>query len=52
VGRDTFALRYEGSTSPSARIERVTGGRVVFTTESIPQVLDLATGRVTEDWAG
>ncbi|HYI62381.1 MAG TPA: PQQ-binding-like beta-propeller repeat protein [Acidimicrobiales bacterium] len=52
VGRDTFALRYEGSTSPSARIERVTGGRVVFTTESIPQVLDLATGRVTEGWAG
>lgn len=52
LGRGTFAVRYAGSTSPSARIELVTGGQVVFTTEGIPQVLDLATGRITASWAG
>lgn len=52
VGRSTFAVRYAGSSSPSARIEAVTGGQVVFTTESIPQVLDLATGAITASWAG
>jgi outer membrane protein assembly factor BamB len=52
AGRDTFALRSSTSTSPSVRVEAITGGRLVFSSESIPQVLDLATGKVVSSWAG